>query len=162
MIYWAWYILNTMSLQMQIREEMVLAMKAKEAERVGTLRGVLAAFTNELVAKGRKPQEELTDEEALAVVKRLVKQRKDSIEQFRAGKREDLATKEEGELKILEAYLPPQMSREEIEKIARALKEKLGITDKAQMGQFMGALMKELKGQADGAVVKEVVSTLFS
>lgn len=150
-----------MSLQTNIRGEMVAAMKAKEAERLGTLRGILAACTNELVAKGRKPQEELTDEEVLAVIKRLVKQRKDSIEQFRSGNREDLAVKEEVELKILETYLPAQMNREEIEKVARALKEKLGITDKSQTGQFMGAVMKELKGQADGAVVKEIVNGIL-
>lgn len=137
-------------------------MKAKDSNKVTVLRGVLAAFTNELVAKGKKPQDILTDEEQVAVVKRLVKQRKDSIEQFEKGGRQDLAENEKAELAILEAYLPASMPREEIRKVAVALKEKLGVTDKAKMGVFMGAVMKELKGQADGADVKAVVEELLS
>ncbi len=136
-------------------------MKARDALKTNVLRGLLAAFTNELVAKGIRPQEAISDADALAVIKRSVKQRRDSIEQFRAGKREDLAQKEEAEMKILEAYLPAQMPREQIEAVAKQLKEKLGFTDKSKMGVFMGAVMKELKGQADGAVVKEVVESLL-
>lgn len=136
-------------------------MKARDAVRLSVLRGLVAAFTNELVAKGRKPDEKLGDDEVLAVIKRAVKQRKDSIEQFRKGNREDLASKEEAELKILEAYLPATMPKEEIEKMARELKEKMGEIDKSKTGQFMGALMKELKNQADGKDVKEVVENLF-
>ncbi|OGG71282.1 hypothetical protein A3F27_02080 [Candidatus Kaiserbacteria bacterium RIFCSPHIGHO2_12_FULL_53_13] len=145
----------------KIREELVASMRAKDALKTNTLRGLLAAFTNELVAKGIKPQEAISDEDALAVIKRGVKQRRDSIEQFRSGKREDLAQKEEAEMKILESYLPVQMPREQIEAVARQLKEKLGVTDKSKMGVFMGTVMKELKGQADGAVVKEVVESLL-
>lgn len=145
----------------KIREELKESMKARDALKTSVLRGLIAAFTNELVAKGKKPDEAISDDDALMVIKRAVKQRKDSIEQFRKGAREDLAEKEEAELKILETYLPAQMPREQIEKIARELKEKMGVTDKSKMGQFMGAVMKELKGQADGAVVKEVVESLF-
>ncbi len=136
-------------------------MKARDALKTNVLRGLLAAFTNELVAKGIRPQEAIPDADALAVIKRGVKQRRDSIEQFRAGKREDLAQKEGAEMKILEEYLPAQMPREQIEAVAKQLKEKLGFTDKSKMGVFMGAVMKELKGQADGAVVKEVVESLL-
>lgn len=148
-------------MQEKIRGELTEAMRAKDSLRVSVLRGLIAAFTNELVAKGRKPEEKLTDEEIISVIKRGVKQRKDSIEQFRKGNREDLASKEEAELKLLEAYLPEAMSKSDIEKKARELKEKLGITDKLKIGIFMGALMKELKGQADGGDVKEVVDSLF-
>ena len=145
----------------KIRKELTVAMKAKDSLKMNTLRGLLSAFTNELVAKGIKPQEQISDEDALAVIKRAVKQRKDSIQQFRSGNREDLAQKEEAELKILETYMPAQMSREQIEVVAKQVKEKLGITDKSKMGQFVGAVMKELKGQADGAEVKSVVESIL-
>jgi uncharacterized protein len=100
-------------LSTKIREELTVAMKARDSVKMNTLRGLLSAFTNELVAKGIKPQEEISDADAINVIKRAVKQRKDSIEQFRNGKREDLAQKEEAELKILETYMPVQMSREQ-------------------------------------------------
>jgi uncharacterized protein YqeY len=105
---------------------------------------------------------ELTDEEALAVIKRLVKQRKDSIDQFKKGNREDLVKVEEAELKILEVYLPQMMSQAEISKIAEKKKTELGISDKSKAGLLMSALMKELKGRADGGDVKVVVDKLFS
>ncbi len=148
-------------LSAKIREELTEAMRAKDSLKMNTLRGLLTGFTNELVAKGIKPQEEISDEDALAVIKRAVKQRKDSIEQFRRGNREELAQKEEAELKILETYMPEQMSREQIEEVAKQVKEKTSITDKSKMGQLVGAVMKELKGQADGSVVKEVVESLL-
>ena len=140
---------------------MTAAMKARDTLRVLTLRGALAAFTNYLVEKGRKPTEEVSDEDALAVIRRGVKRRKDSIEQFRKGSREDLATKEEAEMKILESYLPAQMPREQVEAVAKQLKEKLGFSDKAKMGQFIGMVMKETKGAADASIVKSVVESLL-
>ena len=122
---------------------------------------MVSAFTNELVAKNRKPSEMLADEEALVVIARLAKQRKDSIEQFKKGNREDLVQEEEAELAILETYLPKLMDRNEIEKIAKNKKEELAITDVAKKGMLMSVLMKELKGKADGSAVKEVVDSLF-
>lgn len=164
-------IYNESMLAQKIREDMTAAMKARDTLRVMTLRGAIAAFTNYLVEKGRKPTEEVSDEDALVVIRRSVKQRKDSIEQFRNGKREDLAQKEEAELEILESYLPAQMSREQVEEVAKKLKEKMaktatgGSPDAANIaafrGKFIGMVMKELKGQADGAVVKEVVEGLL-
>ena len=151
-----------MALHKQIKNEIKEAMLKKERVRLEVLRGLQAAFTNELVATKRKPDEELSDDEALQVIGRLAKQRKDSIEQFSKGGREDLVKTEEEELKVLEGYLPEMMSKEEIEKIAKAKKEELGITDKSKAGMLMGALMKELKGKADGGDVKEVVDSLFN
>ncbi|HXK38539.1 MAG TPA: GatB/YqeY domain-containing protein [Candidatus Paceibacterota bacterium] len=145
----------------KIRKELTDAMRAKDSLKMNTLRGLLTGFVNELVAKGIKPQEQISDDDALAVIKRAVKQRKDSIEQFRKGNREELAQKEEAELKIIEAYMPAQMSREQIEVVAKQVKEKLGVTDKSKMGMFMSSVMKELKGQADGAEVKAVVESLL-
>lgn len=139
---------------------MTTAMKARESLKVDTLRGAMAAFTNELVSKGRKPTEELSDQEAVGVLKRLAKQRKDSIEQFTKGNRPELAQKEADELAIIEAYLPQTVSREEIEKVARAKKEEMGV-DAAGAGKLMGAVMKEFAGSADGNDVKEVVTSLF-
>ena len=136
-------------------------MKAKDDLKVQTLRGALAAFTNELVAKGMKPTDVVDDAMALAVMKRLGKQRKDSIEQFTKGNRLELAEKEARESAIIEKYLPQMASREEVEKVARAKKEEMNV-DAAGKGKLMGAVIKELGGNADGAVVKEVIDSLFA
>lgn len=146
----------------QIKSEIKEAMLAKEQIRLDVLRGLSSAFTNELVAKGRKPQEMLGDDEALAVIMRSVKQRKDSIDQFNKGGREDLAAEEEAQLVYLTKYMPEMMSRDDVVKAAEAKKSELGITDATKKGMLMSAIMKDLKGKADGMVVKEVVDGLFS
>ena len=137
-------------------------MRAKDEVRLRTLRSLTTAMTNEVVAKKRKPDEFLTDEEALAVVKRASNQRKDSIEQFEAAGRTDLADPEKAELLIIDSFLPAQMSRAELETIARAKMAELGVSSKQDAGKFMGSLMKDLKGQADGTLVKEVIDSLLS
>lgn len=144
-----------------IRTDLVAAMKAKETLTVETLRGALAAFTNELVATGKKPTDELTDDEALKVLKRLSKQRKDAAEQFNKGGRPELAQKEEQELVIIEKYLPQQASVEAIERVVQAKITELGITDASGIGKLTGAIMKELGGNADGNVIKEVINRLL-
>jgi uncharacterized protein len=138
------------------------AMRAHDAVRLQTLRSLVTAMTNEVVAKKRKPDEFLTDEEALAVLKRAANQRKDSIEQFTKGGRPELAEPEQAELAIIESFLPSMMSREEIETIVKAKMAEMGISTKAEAGKFTGTLMKELKGQADGADVKAVVDSLLA
>lgn len=145
----------------QIKQNIKEAMMAKDAVRLETMRGISAAFTNDLVSKGKKPQEMLTDEEAIAVITKLAKQRKDSIEQFKAGGREDLVLEESAQLAILQTFLPSMMEKSEVEAIARAKQTELGITDPTKKGMLMSALMKDLKGKADGMVVKEVVDALF-
>ena len=149
-------------LTQQIKQDMMAAMKAREQLKVDTLRGAMTAFKNELVAKGKKPTEELDDAGAVAVLKRLAKQRKDAAEQYDKGGRPELVQKENDELKIIEAYLPQMVSREEIEKVARAKKDELGVADKAGMGKLMGAVIKEFAGTADGGDVKAVVESLFA
>src|SRR3990167_2534083 len=119
-----------------VRTDMTAAMKARDQLRVDTLRGALAAFTNELVAKGRKPTEELADNDTITVLKRLSKQRKEAAEQYEKGGRAELAQKEMAELKIIEEYLPKMASREDIEKIARAKKEELGAIDASGIGSI--------------------------
>lgn len=138
------------------------AMRAKDEVRLRTLRSVVTLMTNEVVAKKRKPDEFLTDEEALAVLKRAANQRKDSIEQFTAGGRPELAEPEIAELAVIESYLPEQMSREEIESIVKAKLAEAGITEKKDAGRFMGCLMQEFKGRADGGDVKAVVDSLLA
>lgn len=136
-------------------------MRAKDEVKLRTVRGMLTSFTNELVATNRKPQDMLLDEEVINVIRRLAKQRKESIAQFVAGNREDLAVGEREELVVLEAYLPQMMSEDEVRAIVIAKKAELGIDDKAKLGQFLGTLMKDLKGKADGAVVKQIAESLF-
>ena len=137
-------------------------MRAKDSLRLNALRGIKTAFTNELVASKRTPQDTLTDEEAITVIARMTKQRRDSIDQFTKGGRLDLAEKEAEELAILETFLPAQMSREEVLHAVKAKQAEMGVTDKAKAGMLIGALMKDLKGKADGKMVKEVVETFFS
>ena len=121
-----------------------------------------AAFLPHLIAKlMKKPgATSLSDDETIAVIRRAVKQRRDSIEQFEKGGRKDLADKEKAELAILESYLPKLMSREEIKKIVKGKIAGGTLFDKAKANQFIGTMMKELKGKADGADVKAVIETL--
>ncbi len=145
----------------QTKNKIKEAMLAKDMVLLETLRSMVASFTNELVSKGRKPNEMLSNEEALAVINRLSKQRKDSIEQYKKGGRQDLVNEEEAQLAILETYLPKLMEKSEIETIAKKKKEELSVSDGTKKGMLMQALMKDLKGKADGGVVKEVVDGLF-
>ncbi len=151
-----------MTLHEQIKGEVKQAMLAKDTVKLSVVRNMLSAFTNELVANKKMPQGLLDDASALKVIKRLVNQRKDSIAQFTSGGRPELAENESAELAVLEKYLPAQMSRDEIRKIAVAKKEALSVTDKTKAGQLTGAIMKDLAGKADGGDVKAVVDELFA
>ena len=144
----------------KITDGIKTAMLAKDAVRLNTLRLVKADFITEAIAL-KKP-DAISDEEAFTVIKRLAKQRKDSVEQFRKGGREDLAKAEESELEILEEFMPTQMSEKEIREIAEAVKVRIGVTERSKIGQLIGAVMKETSGRADGAMVKSAVEKLFS
>ena len=148
-------------LHQDIKAAIPNAMKAKDQVKLDTLRMLMAAFTNELVATKRKPTEELPDEDALTVIRREVKKRKEAAEAFKGGGRPDAAAKEHQEELILQAYLPAQMSEDEVMKVVAATKAKLGVTDKKEMGKLMGAVMKELAGKADGGIVKAAVDKSF-
>ncbi len=145
-----------------VRADMVSAMKAKDTIRVQCLRMAMSAFTNELVAKGMKPTEALDDVNALNVLKKLAKQRKEAADQFDKGGRSDMAANERAELAIIENYLPQMVGRDEIEKIARSMKDAMGISDASGAGKLTGAVMKQLAGTADGNDVKAVVTALFN
>jgi uncharacterized protein YqeY len=144
----------------QIKSDMKDAMRAKDAVALTTIRGLISACTNELVASGKTPQDEVTNDIALTVIKRASKQRKDAIEQYQEGGRNDLVETEQAELSIIEKYLPAMMSKESIKPIAEAKIAEFG-GDKSKMGQIIGAVLKETAGQADGGDVKSVVGELL-
>jgi len=146
-----------MTIQEQIKEDLKESMKAKNAVKTGVLKGFISEFTNESVKLGRTPQDPLSNEESLGVIKRLSKQRKDSIEQFEKGGRPELAESEKAELLVIEEYLPEMMSEEEVRAHVSKKKDELGIESPEQFGQLMGAVMADLKDKADGSVVKKVI-----
>lgn len=146
-------------MQENIKAQIKAAMIAKDMDRLNVLRLISAAFTNELVSQGRPPTEPLSDEDCMKVLKRMAKQRKDSIDQFTAGGRADLAESEQAELAIVESLLPAQMSEAEIEEKVKA-KLVAEPIDPSKKGIFVGQMMKELGGNADGAMVKAVIDRL--
>lgn len=145
----------------EIRNNIKESMKSGDKVRLEVMRGLITAFTNELVVTGKTPQDMLSDEDVIKVITRASKQRKDSIEQFTKGGRMDLVAEEIPQLAILETYLPKLMDKSEVEEIAKVKQSELGLTDASKKGILMSALMKDLKGKADGNVVKEVVDKLF-
>jgi len=151
-----------MTTQENIKEQMKDAMRAKDTVKLTVLRSLLAAFTNELVATKRTPQDSLSEEEVMTVITRASKQRKDSIEQFEKGGRDDLAADEKAELEIISQFLPELMSEEEVTVVVQKIVDEMGIKDKSGIGQLMGRVMGELKGKADGGVVKSVVDKILS
>jgi uncharacterized protein YqeY len=153
---------NYTMLQADLKEMMKDAMRAKDSVKLGVVRGLISACTNEAITKGKGPDGVLNEEEVLSVVMRAAKQRKDSIQQFEAGGRPELAEGEKAELAVLETMLPAQMSRDEIAAAATAKAQEMNVTDKTGANQLMGALMKDLKGKADGTIVKEVVDGMFA
>jgi uncharacterized protein len=142
-----------MKLTERIRADLTEAMKARQAERLSTLRMLQAAIKNEQIAKGH----ELTDEDVLAVIQRGVKQRQDSIEQYTKGNRPELAARERAELEQLQAYLPAQMSDEELERAVREIIAETGASSKKDSGKVMKEMMARYRGQVDGKRVQEVV-----
>jgi uncharacterized protein len=147
-----------MSLQATILSDLMAAMKAQEAEKLGVLRMMKAALLNELKGQSRESTA-LTDEEVIAVLTREAKKRKEAATAFHDAGREELAQKEETELVIIEQYLPAQATDEEIKNVVQSVVEQMG---SAQFGAVMGAAMKQLKGAADGNRVKAMVEQVLS
>jgi len=154
-----------MSLQENIKEQLKNAMRQKNMERLNILRLISSAFTNEMVseariATGRKSNDLLSDEEAIKILKKEAKKRKDSIEQYIIANRPELAEVENFELKVIEEFLPTQMSREEIfAKVSTKISE--SIIDPTKKGQFIGLMMKELGSNADGTLVKKIIDEII-
>lgn len=150
-----------MGLYQTLGDDLKQAMKAGETFRRDTLRLLQSAVKNVAIDKRVAPAE-LSDTDVEDVIKRLVKQRKDSITQYRAGNREDLAEKEEEELTLLSVYLPEAIGEAELGAlVADALKE-AGLTTRDKMGQAMGVVMKKVAGRASGDDVRRVVESLLS
>ena len=147
-----------MSLKDQITEDMKAAMRAKDAPRLLTIRGMLAA------CKQREVDERivLDDAAVVAIIDKLVKQRKDSITQFTAGHRPDLVENESAELAILEAYLPKRLSADEVGVEVARLVAELGAAGPADMGRIMGAAKTRLTGKADMSLVSAAVKQALS
>ena len=141
-----------MTLKERIAEDIKTAQKNGETERLGVLRFVSSAIHNREIEKGAQATG-LPDEEVLSVLQKEAKKRRESIDLFRKGNREDLAEKEERELKLLEPYLPPALSRVDIEKVVDELRAS-GVSD---VNGLMKAAMARLRGQADGRLVREVI-----
>jgi uncharacterized protein YqeY len=145
-----------MGLKDKIFADMKAAMKAGDVLKRETLRLLDAMIKNTEIEKMKK-EKGLTDEEIISVIQKAVKQRKDSVDLFKKGGRTDLAEKEEGEIAILTAYLPEQMSEAEVQKKVKTIIKQAGVTSKAEMGKVMGMAMGQLKGQADGNLVRKIV-----
>lgn len=146
-----------MSLRETISRDVIAAMKAGEKERLSTLRMLMSAIKYKEVDLKRQAN----DEETLGVVSTLLKQRQDSVEQFRKGGREDLAAKEEAEAALLKTYLPPQLSTDELRAIVKKVAASVGAATIKDMGKLMKAVMPEVKGRADGKAVNEMVKEVL-
>jgi uncharacterized protein len=146
-----------MNLSERIRADLATAMKARDAARTSTLRLIQSALKNEQIEK----RHELADEEVVAVLRRAVKQRHDSIEQYTKGNRPDLADKERAELTILEGYLPQQMTDVDVERAVQEAIAATGATSKKDSGRVMKDVMAKYKGVVDGKKVQEIVGRLL-
>ena len=143
----------------KVNQDISEAMRAKDQERLGPLRMLKAALMNKKVERGK----DVTDSEALQIVSTLVKQRKDSVDQFTKAGRQDLADKEQAEIAILETYLPPPVSREELEKAVDEAVRTTGASSPKDMGGVMKAVMAGLAGRnADGKLINELVRARLS
>lgn len=147
-----------MSLKEIISQQLIAATKARDAVRISTLRMLRAATKNREV----ELQAELEDKEILSVIRRQIKQHKESIRHYKEGSREDLVKKEEQELAILMSFMPEQLSEEAIAKIVGQVIKELDAKEMKDMGGVMKKLMAELAGSADGKLVSEIVKSQLS
>ncbi len=141
----------------QIRADLTEAMKARDAGRTSTLRMLQSALKYDQIEKGH----ELSDEEAMAVIRKGVKQRQDSIEQYTKGNRPELAAKEQAEMDLLKRYLPAELSDAELEGGLREIITSTGAQSKKDMGKVMKEATARYKGRADGKRIQEIVARLL-
>jgi uncharacterized protein YqeY len=141
----------------KVRADMTAAMKAQEKERLSTLRMLQSAMKNEQIHVGH----ELSDEEAMSVIRKAMKQRQDSIEQYTNAGRTELADKERSEMELLKTYLPPELTDEELEAGVREIIASTGAQSKKDMGKVMKEATARFKGRVDGKKVQELVGRLL-
>jgi len=142
-----------MKIEEKIKEDLKTAMKGGDKAKVEVLRGISSDIKNEIINK----QKTLEDSDVVAIVKKNIKSRKDSIEQFSKGGRKDLAEKEKAEVIILEEYMPEQMGEAEVESIVKKVVAEMNDTEVKNFGLVMKAVMKETEGKADGNLVSGIV-----
>ncbi len=142
----------------KLQEEMKAAMKSGDKEKLSTVRMLISEIKKVQIDQ----KKELTDEEIVQILQRYAKQRKESIKQYREAGREDLAEKEERELKIVQEFLPEQLSEEEIKKIVEEVISETGASSMKDMGKVMKAVMEKVKGRAEGSVVSSIVKEKLS
>ncbi len=142
-----------MSLKDQLNNDMKEAMKAKQTERLGTIRQLRSAIKNKEIELGK----ELDDDAVVAVISTLVKQRREAAQMYRDNDRPELAAKEEAELEVLQGYQPAQLSEAELRDIVAAVIAEVGATSAKDMGKVMPQVMARTKGAADGKLVNQIV-----
>ena len=146
-----------MSILAQLTDDMKTAMKAKDKATLSTVRMLKSALQNEQIKEGH----DLSDEEELVILSREMKQRKDSMAEFKEAGRMDLVEPLEAEIIVVAKYLPAQMSEAEVKQIVADTIAEVGATSKTDFGKVMGALMPKVKGKADGKLVNETVKSLL-
>lgn len=146
-----------MKLKDRILTEMKEAMKAKQKDRLRVLRSLKAKLMEREIEERQGGEATLTDEQALDVLVKAAKQRRESIEQFEAAGRDDLVQQEQVELEIIESYLPETLSEEDVRSIVKEVISESGASGMSDMGRIMGLLVPKLKGQADGSVISRLV-----
>lgn len=151
-----------MSLKKKILDDLKTAMKSKDADRLNVLRSLKAKLLEKEISERKGGEASLSDEQVVEVLMKAAKQRKESIDQFEKGGRDDLAKKEKFELEIIDEYLPKMMDEEEIREAVKDQIEKMGAETMADMGKVMGALMGRLKGKAEGATISRIVKEELS
>ena len=150
-----------MTLKDQLNDDLKAAMRSRDDARKSVIRLLRAAIHNEEKPGTREPIE-LDDDGVIAVLGRQAKQRRDSIDAFRQGGRQDLVDKEEAELAVITEYLPEQMTEDEVRALAAAAIENVGASGPQEMGKVMGSLMPQVKGKADGKMVSGIVTELLT
>jgi len=148
-----------MSLTIQLNSDMKQAMKNKDKKTLNVIRMVKASLQNELIKLGK---DELTENEELTILSRELKQRKDSLQEFKSAGREDLVEKVNREIAILEVYMPAQLSDGELKAIVQETIQNTGATSLKDMGKVMGAIMPKVKGKADGSKINQLVKDSLS
>lgn len=151
-----------MALKDQIMADLKQAMKDKDQQKLRVLRSLKAKLLEREISERKGGEASLSDEQAIEVLMKAAKQRKESIEQFEEGGREDLVASEKTELEVINSYLPEMLSEEEVRDVARKKIDQLGAENMADMGKVMGAMMQELKGKAEGSLVSKVVKEELS
>ncbi|HLS22497.1 MAG TPA: GatB/YqeY domain-containing protein [Pseudogracilibacillus sp.] len=147
-----------MDLNKQLVQDMKEAMKDKDKTRLSVIRMLRAALQNEAIAKG---VDSLSEEDAMMIVSRQVKQMQESLEEFKAANRDDLIEKAEAELAVIEQYMPEQLTEAELEEIVKKAITSTGAKTKREFGKVMGTVMPQVRGKADGSIVQQIVQRLL-